>query len=48
MAALYRIRVQGWEPETAVREMKYFGFRAIYRDLLKFVRSQEPAAVQQK
>ena len=43
MAALYRIRVQGWEPEKAVREMKYFGFRTIYRDLLGFVRSQKPA-----
>jgi len=43
MAALYRIRVQGWQPEKAVREMKYFGFRTIYRDLLRFVRSQKPA-----
>jgi hypothetical protein len=44
MAALYRIRVQGWEPEKAVREMKYFGFRTFYRDLLHFVRSQQPPA----
>ncbi len=43
MAALYRIRVQGWEPEKAVREMKFFGFRRIYRDLLEFVRSQKPS-----
>ena len=43
MAALYRIRVQGWEPEKAVREMKYFGFRAIYRSLLRFIRSQKPS-----
>jgi hypothetical protein len=43
MAALYRIKIQGWEPEKAVREMKYFGFRSIYRDLIGFVRSQKPA-----
>jgi hypothetical protein len=40
MAALYRIRVQDWEPEKAAREMEYFGFRTFYRDLLHFVRSQ--------
>ncbi len=43
MAALFRIRIQGWDPEKAVQEMKYFGFRATFRDLLKFVRAQEPA-----
>jgi hypothetical protein len=42
-AALYRIRIQGWEPEKAVQEMKHFGFRSIYRDLINFVRSQRPA-----
>ena len=45
MAALYRIRIQGWNPEEAVREMKYFGFRATFRDLLKFVRAQKAAKV---
>jgi tyrosine-protein phosphatase SIW14 len=43
VAAVYRIRVQGWPVEKAVNEMKYFGFRTFYRDLLEFVRSQEPA-----
>lgn len=43
MAALYRIKVQGWNPEKAVREMKHFGFRSIYRDLIGFVRSLEPS-----
>lgn len=43
MAALYRIRVQGWQPEKAVNEMKHFGFRSIYRDLIGFVRSLEPS-----
>jgi len=42
MAALYRIRVQGWEPEKAFNEMKYFGFRTFYRDLAEFVLSQKP------
>lgn len=41
-AALYRIKVQGWDTAKAVKEMKYFGYRSIYRDLIGYVRSQKP------
>ena len=42
MAALYRIEVDGWSNEDAIREMRQFGFHEYYGDLLRFVRDYRP------
>lgn len=42
MCAIYRVRVQGWEPEEAIDEMTRggFGFHTIWGNLPDFVRRQ--------
>jgi len=42
MAAIYRIEVDGWTADRAIREMEHFGFRTWYADLLEFVRTYQP------
>lgn len=42
MAALYRIEVDGWPAVEAVQEMEAFGYHAIYRELIEFVRGYAP------
>lgn len=42
MAAIYRIEVEGWAPEKAIREMQVFGYHDYYKDLIEFVRSYRP------
>jgi protein tyrosine phosphatase (PTP) superfamily phosphohydrolase (DUF442 family) len=39
MCAIYRVAVQGWSPEEALREMTEggFGFHGIWRDLVQWI-----------
>jgi protein tyrosine/serine phosphatase len=36
IAALYRVRFQGWRPQAAYAEMKCFGFRSYLRGLERY------------
>jgi len=42
MAALYRIEVDGWTNERALKEMDAFGSQKMYRSLRNFVRRYKP------
>ena len=48
MAAVCRLVVDEWPRERAIEEMKAFGFRTIWRDLLSYVRTCDPAALRQR
>ena len=47
MTALYRVVIQGWSKEAAVREMEEggYGFHSIWWNLAEFVREADPAAL---
>lgn len=42
MIAVYRIAVDGWSNDEAVREMLDFGYHTYYKSLIEFVRSYRP------
>jgi protein tyrosine phosphatase len=50
MCALYRIAVQGWSKEEALREMQAggFGFHGVWQDLVRFVDKLDIKRIQQK
>ena len=41
--ALYRIKVQGWDLQAALRELKEggYGFHVVFEDLLKFIKEYD-------
>lgn len=41
-AALYRIEVDGWTADRAIKEMQDLGYHDIYKDLIDFVRTYRP------
>lgn len=47
MVALYRVVVQGWSKEEAIREMKEggYGFHRIWWNLAEFIRDTDPEAL---
>ena len=50
VCAVYRIVVQGWDKEDAIREMQDggFGFHKIWRGLPKYIRKLDVAAIRKK
>ena len=50
MCAIYRIAVQGWSKEEALREMKDggFGFHGVWQNLIQFVNGLDIARIKQK
>jgi len=49
MCAIYRVVVQGWDKEDAVREMRYggFGFHEIWTGLPKYIRALDVQTIRQ-
>jgi protein tyrosine/serine phosphatase len=41
MVAAYRIFIQGWNPEEAIRELPHFGFHPIWSHLKTFLRDED-------
>lgn len=42
LAAVYRMEVDGWTSDEAIEEMNFFGYHAIYQDLIGFVKDYKP------
>lgn len=45
MAALYRMEVDGWTADKALREMDAFGAHGIYKSLHEFVKNYKPGHI---
>ena len=50
MCAIYRIAVQGWSKEKALREMQDggFGFHGVWQDLIQFINGLDVERIKQK
>jgi protein tyrosine phosphatase (PTP) superfamily phosphohydrolase (DUF442 family) len=50
MCAIYRIIVQGWDKEDAIREMRHggFGFHEIWTGLPKYIRNLDAQAIRDR
>jgi protein tyrosine phosphatase (PTP) superfamily phosphohydrolase (DUF442 family) len=50
MCAVYRIAVQGWTKEEAIREMTEggFGFHSVWQNLIEFIKALDIASVTKK
>lgn len=50
MVAMYRMVVEGWSREEAIKEMTKggFGFHAIWKNIIKFVQGVDPAAIRKQ
>jgi protein tyrosine phosphatase (PTP) superfamily phosphohydrolase (DUF442 family) len=50
MCAVYRVAVEGWSKEEAVREMVHggYGFHGIWRNLLRFINRLNIPRIQQR
>jgi protein tyrosine/serine phosphatase len=50
MVALYRIVIQGWTKEAAIREMTQggFGYHSVWKDLIKFIQGFDVDALKKE
>lgn len=38
MVAIYRIYVQGWNKENAIKELEHFGMHTIWKNIPEYIR----------